>query len=146
MCTGLIGHYIILMIGVTGRLALRVYGADWALYYTYDWCHGLPGTVCMGLMCHFSAIQLSRCCLSAGANVCVCVVYISLSSFSALCIVKMSSFGSIVRMCRLSAGANVCVVYVVCTSLCLYFLPTILSRYLVFCKYNCQDVSSFSSG
>ena len=67
MCTGLIGHYTILMIGVTGRLALRVYGADRtllmigvtgrlalrvygadrALHYTNDWCHGSPGTLCV---------------------------------------------------------------------------------------------------
>ena len=37
----MIGHYFytydffILMIGVMGRLALRVYGDDWALLYTY---------------------------------------------------------------------------------------------------------------
>ena len=28
-------YIYVLMIGVTGRLALRVYGADWALLYTY---------------------------------------------------------------------------------------------------------------
>ena len=62
---GLIEHYFILMTGVTGRLALCVYGADraplytgftgrlalcvyradWALLYTDDWCHGSPGTL-----------------------------------------------------------------------------------------------------
>ena len=47
VCTGLIGHYLILMIGVTGHLALCVYGADRTLLYTYDWCHGSPGTLCV---------------------------------------------------------------------------------------------------
>ena len=43
MLTRLIGHYFMLMIGVTGRLALRVFDADRALLDAYDWCHGSPG-------------------------------------------------------------------------------------------------------
>ena len=35
VCMGLIGHYFILKIGVTGRLALCVYRADRALLYSY---------------------------------------------------------------------------------------------------------------
>ena len=31
LCTGLIGHCF-LIFGATGRLALHVYGADWALF------------------------------------------------------------------------------------------------------------------
>ena len=56
------------MIGATGRLALYVYGADWALFIlglvlqvawhfmctglighclSYDWCYESPGTLCV---------------------------------------------------------------------------------------------------
>ena len=34
MCTGLIGHCF-LIFGATGRLALYVYGADWALFLIF---------------------------------------------------------------------------------------------------------------
>ena len=46
------------MIGVTGRLALCVYGADRALLYTYDWCHGSPGTLCTGLIGHYFILMI----------------------------------------------------------------------------------------
>ena len=45
LCTGLIGHCF-LIFGATGRLALYVYGADWALF-SYIWCYGSPGTLCV---------------------------------------------------------------------------------------------------
>ena len=48
MCTGLIGHCFILIIGVTGRLALHVYGADWALLYSYNFFMLMIGVTGLG--------------------------------------------------------------------------------------------------
>ena len=60
---------------------------------------------------------------------CVCVLYILLTFFCPLYCQDVSSFGNTtVKMRCLSAGA----VCVCCTFFCLYFLPTVLSRCVVF--------------
>ena len=59
MCTGMIGHYFILMIslyvvmiGVTCSLALHVYGDDQALLYTYHFFIVMIGVMGVGQRLH----------------------------------------------------------------------------------------------